>query len=136
MAVHARLSRRNVRDGRNLDRGVTVAAIEAELADVEFMAERDGCPRLCTTGKSSTRRLQPRAPDRGCPRVRRRSGACSTMAERSGPTARTPGRWRTVAQAANLRWTGDAVSAAQEPSPEGTTEIEAECYPRTLTGSS
>ena len=42
MAVHARLRGRNVRDGRNLDRGVTVAAIETKLADVELVAVRDG----------------------------------------------------------------------------------------------
>ena len=46
MAVHARLSGRNVRDAGNLDRGVTVAAIETELADVELVAVRDG---LCGT---------------------------------------------------------------------------------------
>jgi hypothetical protein len=38
MAVHAGLGRWNVRDGRGLDRGVTVPAIEAELADVEPVA--------------------------------------------------------------------------------------------------
>ena len=42
MAVHADLGGRNVRDGRDLDRGVTVAAIETELADVELMAVWDG----------------------------------------------------------------------------------------------
>ena len=42
MAVHARLRGRNVGDGRNLDRGVTVPAIETELADVELVAVRDG----------------------------------------------------------------------------------------------
>ena len=36
------LGGRNVRDGRDLDRGVTVAAIETELADVELMAVWDG----------------------------------------------------------------------------------------------
>ena len=35
MAVHAGLRGRNVRDGRSLDRGVTVSAIETKLADVE-----------------------------------------------------------------------------------------------------
>ena len=42
MAVHAGLRGRNVRDGRNLDRGVTVSAIETKLADVELVAVRDG----------------------------------------------------------------------------------------------
>jgi hypothetical protein len=42
MAVHAGLSGRYVRDGRNLDRGVTVTTIKTELADVELVAVRDG----------------------------------------------------------------------------------------------
>jgi hypothetical protein len=42
MAVHARLGGRNVRDGRYLDRGVTVSTIETELADVKLVAVRDG----------------------------------------------------------------------------------------------
>jgi hypothetical protein len=42
MAVHAGARGWNVRDGRAFDRGVTVAAIETELADVELMAVRDG----------------------------------------------------------------------------------------------
>jgi hypothetical protein len=42
MAVHARLRGRNVGDVRNFDRGVTVAAIETQLADVELVAVRDG----------------------------------------------------------------------------------------------
>jgi hypothetical protein len=42
MAVHAGLRGRNVRDSRNLDRGVTVPAIEAKLADVELVTVRDG----------------------------------------------------------------------------------------------
>ena len=41
MAVHARLRGRNVRDRRNLDRGVTVSAVETKLADMEFVAVRD-----------------------------------------------------------------------------------------------
>src|ERR1051325_808730 len=42
MTVHARLRRRNVGDVGSLDRCVTVAAIETELADVESVAIRDG----------------------------------------------------------------------------------------------
>src|SRR5262249_22641081 len=42
MTVHARLGRWNVRDRRGLDRGVTVAAIETQLADVKPVAIRDG----------------------------------------------------------------------------------------------
>src|SRR5207237_3908408 len=42
MAVHAGLGGRNVRDSRSLDRGVTVSAIETELADVAPVAVRDG----------------------------------------------------------------------------------------------
>src|SRR5688572_15062009 len=42
MAVHAGLGGRNVRDGGNLDRGVTVAAVETKLADVELVTVRDG----------------------------------------------------------------------------------------------
>jgi hypothetical protein len=42
MAVHARLRGRKVGDARKLDRGVTVTAIETELADVELVAVRDG----------------------------------------------------------------------------------------------
>ena len=42
MAVHAGPRRRHVRDGRNLDRGVTVAAIETKVADVELVAVRNG----------------------------------------------------------------------------------------------
>jgi hypothetical protein len=41
MAVHARLRRGNVGDGRPLDRYVTVAAIETELTDVELVAVRN-----------------------------------------------------------------------------------------------
>ena len=101
MAVHAGLRRRHVRDGRNLDRGVTVPAIETELADVELVAVRDGlngtvARRPCTTEKRNTRRRRSRAPERDCPRWRRRSGACSTTGEKSAPMARTPGHWRTV----------------------------------------
>ena len=42
MAVHAGARGRKVRDARDLDRGVTVAAIETKLADVELVAVRDG----------------------------------------------------------------------------------------------
>ena len=42
MAVHARLGRRDAGEGRILDRGMTVAAIDAELADMVLVAERDG----------------------------------------------------------------------------------------------
>ena len=53
-------------------------------------AGRDGSRRPCTTGKRSTRR--PRCEhDRGCPRWRPRSGACSTRGGRSGPRELTPG---------------------------------------------
>ena len=41
MAIHAGLGGRNVRDVRNLDRGVTVSAIETKLADVEPVAVRN-----------------------------------------------------------------------------------------------
>jgi hypothetical protein len=106
MAVHAGPRGRNIRDGRNLDRGVTVSAIETKLADVELVAVRDGLngtgsPRLCTTGKRSTRRPQSRGSERGCPRWRRPSGACSTKGERSGSLAKNSGRRRTVAQVAS-----------------------------------
>jgi hypothetical protein len=42
MAVHAGLGGRNVRDRRNLDRGVAVPAVETKLADVELVTVRDG----------------------------------------------------------------------------------------------
>jgi len=41
VAVHARLSGRKRRDGRNLDAGMTVAAVDLELARVQSMAERN-----------------------------------------------------------------------------------------------
>ena len=40
VAVHAGLRRRNVRDGRRLNRGVTVSAVETELADVQSVTVR------------------------------------------------------------------------------------------------
>ena len=96
MAVHAGLRGRNVRDRRNLDRGVTVSAIETKLADVELVAVRDrlngtvahvGVPR----GKESTRRPRSRASGRECPRWPSRTGVCSTRRGKFGPTARAPG---------------------------------------------
>src|SRR5688572_30618295 len=41
MAIHAGLRGRNVRDGRNFDRGVTIPAVEAELTNVEAVAVLD-----------------------------------------------------------------------------------------------
>jgi hypothetical protein len=41
MARHARRERRDAREGRGLDRRVAVAAIDAVVADVVLMAERD-----------------------------------------------------------------------------------------------
>src|SRR5437879_5611176 len=41
MAVHARLGRWDARKGGILDRGMTVAAINAKLADMVLVAERD-----------------------------------------------------------------------------------------------
>jgi hypothetical protein len=49
VAVHARLGRRNASEARSLDRGVAVAAIDAESGDVVLMAERDGL-RLADPG--------------------------------------------------------------------------------------
>ena len=108
MAVHAGLRGRNVRDGRNLDRGVTVSAIETKLADVELVAVRDGLngtvAHVCVPrGKEVPDARDREHRSRGCPRWRPRSGVCSTKGERSGPMARTPGRRRTVAQAASPR---------------------------------
>ena len=45
MAVHARLRGWNIGDIRRLDRGVTVPAVETELADVEPVAIRDRLSR-------------------------------------------------------------------------------------------
>ena len=103
MAVHAGLRRRNVRDGRHLDRGVTVPAIESKFADVELVAIRDGLNGTVADvgvprGKEVPDAANRERRTRGCPRWRRRSGACSTTGEKSGPIARTPGRWRTVAR--------------------------------------
>ena len=41
MAVHARLGWRNISETRRLDRGMAIAAVQAETADVVGMAERD-----------------------------------------------------------------------------------------------
>ena len=89
MAVHAGLGRRNVRDGGNLDRGVTVRGNRDQARrrgayGCTGRAERDGSPRRCTTGKRSTRRRRSRAPDRDFPRWRPRSGVCSTTGENLG----------------------------------------------------
>ena len=85
MAVHAGLRGRNVGDGRNLDRGVTVSAIETKLADVELVAVRDGLNGTVAHVRVPRGKVVPDArdreqSDRGCPRWRRRSGACSTEA--------------------------------------------------------
>jgi hypothetical protein len=45
MAIHARLGGRNIGDVRDLDRDVTVPAIETEVADVKAVAIRDGLNR-------------------------------------------------------------------------------------------
>ena len=108
MAVHARLRGRNVGDVRNLDRGVTVSAIETKLADVELVAVRDGLngtvAHVCVPrGKVVPDARDREQSDRGCPRWRRRSGACSTTEGKSGPMARTPGRWRTRCRRPRVR---------------------------------
>ena len=47
MAIHAGLGGRNVGETRSLDRGVAIAAIHAQTADVMRVAERHGLfPRL------------------------------------------------------------------------------------------
>ena len=116
MAVHAGLGGRHVRDGRNLDRGVAVSAIETKLADVELVAVGDGLNRtvahICVPrGKAGTRCPRSRAPERGCRRRRRRSGACSTKEGRSGSMARAPERRRVIALAASTRWNCDDTSS-------------------------
>ena len=118
MAVHARLRGRNIRDGRRLDRGVTVSAIETELADVELVAVRDGLIRTVADvrvprGKEVTRFPRSRGSARGRRRWRPRSGACSTKGERSGPLARISGAPEASAQAASPGWI-DATSSRTE----------------------
>lgn len=49
VAVHARLGRRDSGEAGGLDRGVTVAAVDAESGDMMLMAERDGL-RLADAG--------------------------------------------------------------------------------------
>src|SRR5262245_22308629 len=63
MTVHARLRGRNVGDGRRLDRGVTVSAIETKLADVEFVAVRDGLNRTIAHVRIPRRKVIPDARD-------------------------------------------------------------------------
>jgi hypothetical protein len=41
MAAHARLSRREASEGRSLDRTVTIAAVNAVVADMVFVTERN-----------------------------------------------------------------------------------------------
>ena len=103
MAVHAGPRGREVHDGRNLDRGVTVSAIETELADVELVAVRDRLNGTVAHVRVPRGKEVPDARDRerrteDCPRWRPRSGACSTRGEKFGPTATAPGRWRPVAR--------------------------------------
>jgi len=66
MAVHASLGGRNVRDGGNLNRGVTVAAIETEFADVELVAVRDGLNGTVAHVCVPRGKVVPDARDREC----------------------------------------------------------------------
>ena len=94
---------------RNLDRGVTVTAIETELADVELVAVRDGLNGTVAHVCVPRGKEVPDARDR-----ERRSDAASDgdrerelvppRGENLAPMARTPGRWRPGAQAASPLW--------------------------------
>ena len=99
MAVHAGLRRRNVGDAGNLDRGVTVAAIETELADVELVAVgqagRADSPRPYAHREKSTQTPATASTERCRLRWRPR-GSLFHRPGRSAPTARTPRRWRPV----------------------------------------
>ena len=78
MTVHARLRGRNVRNGRDLDRGVTVSAIETQLTDVEFVAVRDGLNGTVAHVCVPRRKVVPDASDR----ERRNKNACDGRRDR------------------------------------------------------
>lgn len=106
MAVHAGLCGRNVRDGRNLNRGVTGPgnrdrARRREVCDYRGRAARAGSPRPCTTERRITKCPRRQASARGRQQGRPRSGACSTTGGRSGPRARSPQRRRPVARSSS-----------------------------------
>src|SRR5712692_1010266 len=67
MAVHARLGRGNIREGRVFDRGMTVTAVDAQPADVMLVAERhrllDG--NLRARGVRGRIQLRPRQDQEG-----------------------------------------------------------------------
>src|SRR6187549_3597953 len=64
MTVLAGTRRRDVRDRRDLDRGVTVSAIETEFADVELMAVGNGLNRTVAHVGVPRREVVPDARDR------------------------------------------------------------------------
>ena len=64
MAVHARLRGWNVGDVRNLDRRVTVSAIETKLADVELVAVGDGLNGTVADVRVPRGKIVPDARDR------------------------------------------------------------------------
>ena len=74
MAVHAGLRGRNVRDGGNLHRGVTVPAVEAKLADVEFMAVRNRLNRTVAHVRVPRGKVVPNERDRQCRNEDARNG--------------------------------------------------------------
>jgi len=74
VAVHARLGRRNVRDGGNFDRSVTVPAIKTKLADVEFVAVGNRLNRTVPHVRVPRRKVVPDARDRQCRNEDARNG--------------------------------------------------------------
>src|ERR1035437_3230633 len=56
VAVHARLGRRDAGEARGLDRGVAIAAVDAEPGHVVLMAEREWLrlapPRISNVGRT------------------------------------------------------------------------------------
>ena len=87
MAVHARLRRRHVGDVRDLDRGVTVPAIEPEIPDVELEtppALPDGGLRLGTVPTLWGSRVTEHSPTLRFLSPRQRAELSATDAERLG----------------------------------------------------
>ena len=116
MAVHhARARGWQVRDRRHLDRSVTVTAIETQFADVELVAGRDRLngtvAHVCVPRKKNNQTPAIASVGPTLPAMAATIGSLFHQAGGSGPTARTPGRCRTVAPAESPRWNVDAASA-------------------------
>src|SRR5688572_8808777 len=107
MAVHAGPRRREVHDGRRLNRGVTVPAIETKLADVELMAVRD--------------RLNGTVADVGVPRRKvvpdARGGECRTENDHDSRHDRkfVPPRGKNLGQRLRLRGAGGQLPRTTSP---------------------